>query len=209
LELRVLGHYLNVYDNGDFSKKLLEDDIHTINQKATGLSSRNKAKTFIYAFIYGAGNDKLGEILEVNNDEAKRVRHKFEASLPALKTLTTSARHKFKTSGFVKGLDGRKLLPRAEHSVLNTLIQSAGALLVKQGTIILNEELHRNGFVWGKDYAMVLHVHDEMQFVVQKDKLEKFKEIAKGMFKKTQEHFNFKTELDGEMKVGQNWSETH
>ena len=92
---------------------------------------------------------------------------------------------------------------------MNTLIQSCGALLVKQGTIIINEELHRHGFVWGKDYAMVLHVHDEMQFIVQKDKLEKFKEVAKGMFKKTQEHFNFKTELDGEMKVGQNWSETH
>ncbi len=209
LELRVLGHYLNVYDNGDFSRKLLEDDIHTINQKATGLPTRNKAKTFIYAFIYGAGNEKLGEILEVNNDEAKRVRQKFEASLPALKTLTTSAKHKFKLVGHVKGIDGRKLLPRAEHSVLNTLIQSAGALLVKQGTIILNEELHRHGFVWGKDYAMILHVHDEMQFIVQKDKLEKFKEVAKGMFKKTQEHFNFKTELDGEMKVGQNWSETH
>jgi DNA polymerase I-like protein with 3'-5' exonuclease and polymerase domains len=63
--------------------------------------------------------------------------------------------------------------------------------------------------VWGKDYAMVLHVHDEMQFLVIPKRLEEFKKVAKGMFKKTQDHFNFKTELDGEMKVGQNWSETH
>ena len=209
LELRVLAHYLHIYDNGDFSQKLLEDDIHTINQKATGLPTRDKAKTFIYAFIYGAGNEKLGEILKVNNDEAKRIRQRFEASLPSLKTLTNTAKHKFRLATFVKGLDGRKLIPRAEHSVLNTLIQSAGALLVKQGTIILNEELHKNGFKWGDDYAMVLHVHDEMQFIVKPERLEKFKEIAQGMFKKTQDHFNFKCQLDGAMKVGSNWSETH
>ena len=209
LELRVLAHYLYSYDNGDFSQKLLEDDIHTINQKNLRLSTRAKAKTYIYAQLYGCGDTKLSEILEVTIDEAKRVRQRFEKSLPALKTLTNTAKHKFRLATFVKGLDGRKLIPRAEHSVLNTLIQSAGALLVKQGTIILNEELHKNGFKWGDDYAMVLHVHDEMQFIVKPERLEKFKEIAQGMFKKTQDHFNFKCQLDGEMKVGSNWSETH
>ena len=209
LELRVLGHYLNVYDTGDFSQKLLEDDIHTINQKALGLSTRAKAKTFIYAYIYGAGNQKLSEILSVNLDEAKRIRKKFETVLPALQNLTTSARHKFKSFGYVLGLDKRKLIPRADYSVLNTLIQSAGALLVKQGTIILNEDLHKEGLVWGKDYAMVLHVHDEMQFIVKEEKINLFKLVAKRLFKKTKDHFNFNCELDGEIKVGNNWSETH
>ena len=82
-------------------------------------------------------------------------------------------------------------------------------ILVKQGTIILNEELQRAGFVWGKDYAQVLHIHDEIQFEVKKDKVEKFKEITKSIFKKTQDHFNFRCPLDGEIKVGQNWSDTH
>ena len=209
LELRVLGHYLNVYDNGDFSKKLLEDDIHTINQQTLGLSSRNKAKTFIYAYIYGAGNKKLAEILKVNYDEAKRIRETFQNKLPALTNLTNAVVDKFLNQGFIKGLDGRKLIPSAEYSALNTLIQSAGALLVKQGTIIFNEDLHKEGFVWGKDYAMVLHVHDEMQFIVKEDKINLFKMIAKRLFKKTQDHFKFKTELDGEIKVGQNWSDTH
>ena len=106
-------------------------------------------------------------------------------------------------------IDGRKLIPSAEYSALNTLIQSAGALLVKQGTIILNEDLHKEGFVWGKDYAMVLHVHDEMQFIVKEEKINLFKLVAKRLFKKTQDHFKFKTQLDGEIKVGQNWSDTH
>ena len=98
---------------------------------------------------------------------------------------------------------------RAEYSSLNTLIQSAGALLVKAGTILLNQEVTSAGFVWGKDYRMVLHVHDEMQFIVHKDKVDRFKKIASSVFEKTQKFFDFKCPLAGEFKVGQNWSETH
>lgn len=209
LELRVLSHFMALFDNGDFSKRLLEDDIHTANQKAVGLSSRNEAKRFIYAYIYGCGNKKLGEILNVSEDKARRVRLKFEKSLPALKTLGEQVKRKFKLTGYLKGLDGRKLIPKAEYSALNTLIQGAGALIVKQGTIVLNEALHKNGFVWGKDYAMVLHVHDEMQFYVNEEKIEQFKSIAQTIFKITQDFFNFRCPLAGEIKVGQNWSDTH
>ena len=209
LELRVLSHFLAIFDNGDFSKRLLEDDIHTANQKAVGLSTRSEAKRFIYAYIYGCGNAKLGEILNVSDTEAKEIRFKFEKSLPALKTLVDAVKTKFKTTGWIKGLDGRRLIPKAEYSALNTLIQSAGALIVKQGTIILNKELHKAGFVWGKDYAMVLHIHDEMQFYVNKNKIEQFKIIAKSIFGKTQDFFKFRTKLDGEIKVGLNWSDTH
>lgn len=209
LELRVLSHFLALFDGGDFSKRLLEDDIHTANQKAVGLSNRNEAKRFIYAYIYGCGNKKLGEILNVSEQEARQVRLKFEKSLPALKTLGDQVKRKFKTTGFLKGLDGRKLIPKAEYSALNTLIQGAGALIVKQGTIILNEELHKAGFVWGGDYAMVLHVHDEMQFYVKEDKIEKFKSIAQTIFKTTQDFFSFRCPLAGEIKVGENWSATH
>jgi len=209
LELRVLGHYLHNYDNGNFSKTLLEDDIHTANQKATGLPTRDKAKTFIYAFIYGCGDKKLSEILNVTHEEAKRVRERFTKNLPALAILIDAVKQKYRNYGYLKGIDGRKLICRAEFSSLNTLIQSCGALLVKQGTIILNEELHKAGFKWGEDYAMVLHIHDEMQFIVKKEKLEQFKIIAQSIFQKTKEFFDFRTQLDGEIKVGQNWSDTH
>jgi len=209
LELRVLGHYLSVYDNGNFTKTLLEDDIHTANQKATGLATRSKAKTFIYAFIYGCGDKKLGEILDVTHQEAKRVRERFNKNLPALGMLISAVRQKFRDFGYLKGIDGRKLICRAEFSSLNTLIQSCGALLVKQGTIILNKELQQANFKWNEDYRMVLHIHDEMQFVVKKEKVEEFKTIAKSIFKKTQNHFGFRTPLDGEIKVGNNWSDTH
>ena len=209
LELRVLGHYLHNYDNGNFSKTLLENDIHTANQEATGLSTRDKAKTFIYAFIYGCGDKKLGEILSISLEEAKKVRQRFMKNLPALKILIDAVKHKFRSYGYLNGIDGRKLFCRAEFSSLNTLLQSCGAILVKQGTIILNQDLKNAGFVWGKDYAMVLHIHDEMQFIVKKEKLETFTEISKSIFNKTQDFFNFKIKLDGKIKVGANWSDTH
>lgn len=209
LELRVLGHYLHYYDNGDFSQKLLEDDIHTTNQKVCGLSSRSQAKTYIYAYIYGSGISKQSEILGVSIEEAKQIKVKFEKALPALKSLTDAVKGKYRRCGWLKGLDGRKLMCRAEFSALNTLIQSAGALLVKQGTIILNEELDKAKFIWGNDYAMVLHIHDELQFYVKQNRIDEFKTIAKNIFKQTQLHFNFRTPLDGEIKVGRNWSDTH
>tara|TARA_B100000780_G_scaffold278566_1_gene252553 strand:- start:425 stop:2188 length:1764 start_codon:yes stop_codon:yes gene_type:complete len=209
LELRVLGHYLSVYDNGNFSKVLLEDDIHSTNQKLLGLSTRSQAKTFIYAYIYGGGNQRVSEILKVDISEAKRIRETFEKKLPALKLLKDAVISKHRRLGYVKGLDGRKLIGRAEFSLLNLLLQSAGALLVKQGTIILNNDLEKAGFKFGREYAMVLHVHDEMQFIVDEDKIEQFKVISEGLFKKTRDHFNFRCQLDGEIKVGQNWSDTH
>ena len=209
LELRVLAHYMSVYDNGNFKKTLLTNDIHTANQQAIGLSTRDKAKTYVYAYIYGAGNQKLSDICGVSLSEGKRLRENFENNLPALKTLTDAVKRKYRTQGWVKGLDGRKVICRSEHSALNTLIQGAGSLIVKMGTIILNEDLHKRGLVWGKDYAQVLHVHDEMQYVVKKDKVIKFTKAVEQIFNKVQIHFNFRCPLSGEVKVGQNWSDTH
>ena len=209
LELRVLASYLCNYDNGDFAKTLLEADIHSKNQQILGLETRAKAKTFIYAYIYSAGNERISEILEVSLTEAKRIRQTFEKALPALINLKNAVAVKYRNQKWIYGLDKRKLMCRAEYSSLNTLIQSAGALLVKAGTVIVNNDLQQAGFVWGKDYRMVLHVHDEMQFVVHKDKIEEFKNIASELFNKTKDYFGFKCDLAGEIKVGSNWSETH
>lgn len=209
LELRVLGHYLHSFDNGKFIQELLEGDIHTANQRAIGLTNRNQAKTFIYAYIYGAGNEKLGLITGGNSKEGKRLRDNFEQKLPALKYLKQAVSNAYHNKKFLKGLDNRKLMCRSEHSALNTLIQSAGAIIVKKGTILLNEKLHKNNFVWGEDYAMVLHIHDEMQFIVKENRVDEFKTIAGSIFDDTQIAMNFRCKLEGEIKVGQNWSETH
>jgi len=209
LELRVLAHYMSVYDNGHFKKTLLTSDIHAANQQAIGLPTRALAKTYVYAALYGSGDKKLSDICGVSLSEGKRLRENFYTNLPALKTLTDAVKRKYRTQGWVKGLDGRKVICRSEHSSLNTLIQGAGSLIVKMGTIILNEDLHAIGLQWGRDYAQVLHVHDEMQYVVKKDKVKIFKKTVEEIFNKVQNHFNFRCPLSGEVKVGQNWSDTH
>ena len=135
LELRVLV-ITCVYMTTDIFLKHYLKMIYIPPIKNLGLPTRSKAKTFIYAYIYGGGNKKLGEILNVSYDEAKRIRETFEKKLPALKTLKDAVVSKYRRTGFINGLDKRKLMCRAEHSSLNTLVQSAGSLLVKQGTII-------------------------------------------------------------------------
>ncbi len=208
LELRVLSHYLFPYDDGEYIKQVLEGDIHTYNQKAAGLDNRDTAKTFIYAFIYGAGDNRLSQITGKSLAETKRIKEQFLRNIPALKKLKEQVIRTYRTNNYLKGLDGRKLSIRSEHSALNTLIQSAGALIVKQATINLHEKL-MSKLIYGKDFAQVAHIHDEMQLQV-KEGLEKYVgEAAIAAIRDTQRSFNFRCKLDGQYKIGKNWSQTH
>ena len=165
LELRMLSSYMAQYDDGKYIETILEGDIHTENQKAAGLPTRNDAKTFIYALMYGAGDGKLGTITapdssaSVQEKHGKKLRSKFYKAIPALKLLTEAVQTTAKNRGFLFGVDGRKLMIRSQHSALNTLLQSAGAVLMKLATVILHWELHEQGLMLGRDYWQVLHVH--------------------------------------------------
>ena len=116
LELRMLAHYM---DDETYIKEILDGDIHTANQKAAKLKSRNQAKTFIYALMYGAGDEKLGKVVEGNTTDGRRAREYFFDNNPAFKSLrdrvTRAAGKKF-----LKGLDGRKLYIRNNHAPPNT-----------------------------------------------------------------------------------------
>lgn len=119
LELRMLAHYMN--DKG-YTNEILTGDIHTANQLAAGLETRNQAKTFIYAFLYGAGDAKIGSIVGGSARDGKRLKEKFLRNTPALRALrervgVASGR------GYVLGLDGRRVYVRSEHAALNTLLQ--------------------------------------------------------------------------------------
>ena len=208
LELRCLAHFLSNYDSGSFKQILLEGDIHTQNQKALGLTSRAQAKTIIYAFIYGAGNSRLGSVVDGGLKEGRELRRKLLENLPALKKLKDDVLVKFKNNNFLYGLDKRKLLIRSEHSSLNTLIQSAGALIIKQATIILHEKLKENDYKQ-EDVSMVAHIHDELQLEVKPSIADTIGNLAVQSIKDAGTHFNFRCPLDAEYHIGNNWSETH
>lgn len=135
LELRALAGYLFPYDNGAYAKEILTGDIHTANQKAAGLQTRDQAKTFIYAFLYGAGDAKIGEIVGGSSKEGKRLKASFMSKTPAIKRLTNAVAEAVSTRGTLRGLDGRPLPCRSAHSALNLLLQSAGAVIMKQALI--------------------------------------------------------------------------
>lgn len=215
LELRCLAHFITKFDGGAYMKILLEGDIHTANQKAAGLPERSHAKRFIYAFLYGAGNELLGSILEPKASPekqaaiGKKLRNRFLKQTPALKELIETVQAAVKRRGYLKGLDGRKLHPRSLHSCLNLLFQSAGALIMKKATVLLHQELHRRGYVFGKDYGNVAHVHDEYQLLSRPDIADEVGQVAVWAIVKAGEHFKFRCPLDGEYKIGKNWAETH
>lgn len=209
LELRCLAHYMARYDDGAYAKVLLEGDIHTENQKAAGLPTRDNAKTFIYAFLYGAGNEKLGSIVGGGKNAGARLRRRFLNRLPALKKLTDQVKETAKRRGYLIGLDKRHLKVRSLHSALNTLLQSAGAIIMKKALVILDEDLQAKGFVPGEDYEFLANIHDEWQMECRPEIAEEVGKTAAEAIRKAGEYFKFRCPLDGEYKIGKNWAETH
>lgn len=214
LELRMLAHYMGRYDGGAYGEVVVngkkEDgtDIHTVNQKAAGLPTRDDAKTFVYALLYGAGDAKIGSIIKGSADAGKRLKERFFKNLPALAQLK-DAIDKTVPRGYLLGLDGRKLFVRSAHSALNTLLQSAGALVMKKAQWILDVKLQAMGLTPQVDYAFVLTVHDEFQLEVREDLAETVGELAKASIKEAGVYFKLRCPLDGEAAVGNNWAETH
>lgn len=209
LELRCLAHYLTVYDQGLFRDQLLDGDIHSLNQKLVGLSSREQAKRFIYAFLYGAGPDKIGLIVGGNRQTGLRLIKRFFDKAPAIKLLREAVSKKATTPGYLKGLDGRLIHLRSRHAALNSLLQSAGGILMKQAQVILSNDLTLQGFKQAHDYAFVATVHDEWEIECDEEKAETIGQLAVDAIKKAGRHFNFRCPLDGSYKIGQDWASTH
>lgn len=212
LELRCLGHFMAPYDNGDYIKLVTTGDVHTANQNAAGLPTRNNAKTFIYAFLYGAGDEKIGSIVGKGAKEGKRLKLKFLANTPALAHLKDAVAAKVKKTKTLRGLDGRILHVRSDHSALNTLLQSAGALLCKKWIVLWEEAMLSLGYKhgWDGDFALMAWVHDEIQVACRTPEIaEVVAKVAVECVAKAGEFFNFRCPLTGEAKTGANWAECH
>lgn len=211
LELRCLAHFMARWDGGKYAEVLLGGDIHTENQKAAGLDTRNQAKTFIYAFLYGAGDAKIGSIVGGNAAHGKRLKSKFLRSLPALGRLVAAVGDAAKR-GYLTGLDGRKIHVRSSHAALNTLLQGAGALVCKKWLVILEEQLQAAGLKhgWDGDYANCAWSHDEVQIACRTPEIaQKVAEIATHCVLLAGEHFKFRCPTAGESKIGKTWADTH
>jgi DNA polymerase I len=202
LELRMLAHYMK---DEEYIDLILNGDIHTYNQNAAGLPTRTNAKAFMYALIYGAGDYKIGTIIEKGGKEGKALKEKFLSEVPALGNLIRRVGDAAKRNGKLKALDGRYLIVRSPHAALNVLLQGGGAIVCKEWLIQIMKEVTNLGL----DAIPVANIHDEIQFDVHKDHVQELGRITKDAMKRVEAMFNMQCPLDSEWKVGLNWSQTH
>lgn len=206
LELRCLAHFIAKYDGGAYADTVVNGDIHTENQKAAGLPTRNQAKTFIYGFLYGAGAGKIGSIVGKGAKEGAVLKARFLKKLPALDKLIKQVQSASQR-GYLIGLDGRHLKVRSPHAALNTLLQSAGALICKQWIIEFDRALKEAGL--SDSCQQVAWVHDEIQLEVKEGMADEVGKLAVQCISRAGHFFGVRCELTGEYRVGRNWAETH
>ena len=202
LELRMLAHYMK---DDAYIYEVTQGDIHTANQKAAGLETRAQAKTFIYAFLYGAGAAKIGKVVGAGAKEGQRLIDSFLENTPKLRALRENVAKVCKSSGSLPGLDGRRLHVRSDHAAVNTLLQGAGAIVMKQALVILDERLSKLGV----DYKFVANVHDEWQIEVEETYADMVGKLGVQAIEQAGRVLEMRCPLTGEYRVGNSWKETH
>jgi DNA polymerase I-like protein with 3'-5' exonuclease and polymerase domains len=206
IELRMLAHYLSRYDEGRYSRILLTGDIHATNAERIGIS-RKQVKTVTYAFLYGAGDIKIGHSIDkqLDDDKARRkgkeVRKAYIAAIPGLKELLEGV-HKASTRGYVRGLDGRHILVDSRHKSLNYLLQGSAAIIAKRWMVLANERLPRHT-------NQLAFVHDELQFETKAEEVEGLKSLLESSAAKAGEYYKMRCPVAAESKSGDTWADVH
>ena len=207
LELRMLAHYMQ---DQDYIKAVCEGkssegtDVHSINQRAVGLPTRDVSKTFIYSYIYGAGDEKIGKLAGGGAHTGKKIKETFLEKTPALVKLKDKIK-KMAEKGSLPGLDGRRLYVRSPRKALNTLLQGAGAAVMKEALCILTTELEELKI----PYKYLLNVHDEVQIETPTDYAEQVGKLGRQAIQDAGQRLGLRCPLDGEYKIGSSWAETH
>lgn len=206
LELRMLAHYMQRYDNGAYADVILNGDIHSHNQTKAGLPTRNNAKTFIYGFLYGAGDAKIGKIVNGSSKQGSELKSKFLKELPALAKVKQEVEFQVAKNNAVKLVDGRLAPVRSKHAALNTLLQGSGAVVSKYWMILANINLRKK---FGNRVKQLAYVHDELQFSCPSDIAEEAGKVITDSAIEAGKRLEIKMPINAEFKIGRNWSETH
>ena len=214
IELRALGHYLARFDEGSFAEVVCNGDIHQQNADRVGCT-RPEVKSLTYAFIYGAGDAKLGHVLHPEySDIQKKVlgsdlRRKFLDAIPGLEPLINAVKLKVRETGKLKGLDGRPIFCDGEHKSVNFLLQSCGSIISKRWCVISQELLDAEGFTYDKDYTRCAYVHDELQFSVIPQEAERVKQLLIQAAPLAGQYYKFKVPITAAGDIGDSWASTH
>ena len=201
IELRCFAHYLN---DPEYTNEVVNGDVHTRNQHAFGVDSRDLAKTILYATLYGASAGKVGRIIGKGDKDGKQIIDNFSKAVPAYKRLKEKV-ERLAEKGSIPGLDGRRLQIRSTHSALNTLLQSAGAIIAKKWMVIARANLRKAKV----PYKQVAFVHDELQIEVKEEFATQVGDIMVASAAQAGIELNFRCPVGAEYKIGRNWAECH
>ena len=209
IELRMLSHFLARYDNGRYADILLNGDIHQVNADKIGIS-RKLVKTVTYAFLYGAGDEKIGHSYDKQlsssaaKKKGKEIRTAYVEAIDGLDKLLEAIK-KAAERGFIKALDGRKIIVDSPHKALNYCLQGNSAILAKRWMVINQNNLKLLNLCC----SQLAFVHDELQFECAPEHAQDLCSSLVLSAKEAGEYYNLRVEIDAEATTGNNWSETH
>jgi hypothetical protein len=206
IEIRLMASYLYPYDGGEYASIVVDGDIHSYNQKATGLATRDLSKRWLYSTLYGGGDRLIGSIAGGGAKLGKKLKDNFDHNVPAFATL----KRNLKTAasrGHIKALDGRKLRVRSEHRCLSQLLQSAGAIVAKQWVMMTYDKIKEK---YGDDAYIMGWIHDEIQVACKtKEIAEDVGYIAGAMAQEAGVALGLNIPTEAEYSVGRTWADTH
>ena len=208
IELRMLGHYLGRWSES-FADTLLHGDIHQQNADRVGVS-RRQIKTITYAFIYGAGDAKIGHSYDssLNENKAKskgkEIREAFVSAIDGLAELLEAIKEASK-KGFVRSIDGRKIMVDSPHKALNYLLQSGAGVVAKRWMVINQDTIRQTGLC----AAQLAFIHDELQFECHPDHANDLSASLVYSAAAAGEYYNLRIPIEAEAKQGKDWSEVH
>jgi DNA polymerase I len=218
LELRCLAGYLAYWDGGEYARVVTDEsiDIHTYNQEMFGVATRDIAKRLLYGLLYGCGALKAGTIIDPNEKNELILRelgstaiNSFMQGIPALKELKNRIAHNIAKREYLIGLDGRPLFCRSDFKGLNVLLQSSGALIMKQVVIELHNKMYGLGYIYGHDWQQNAMIHDEVQVSCPPAMVDTLTSVALEAFPASQQFFDFQCSIHGDAHVGYSWDQTH
>ena len=201
LELRMLAHYMQ---DDAYAEEVVNGDPHTVTMQALDIDDRALAKTFIYAFLYGASPSKLGSILNLSQSQGGVIRQRFLNNMPSLQNLLARV-EQVADRGYIRGIDGRRLYVRSAHAALNTLLQGGGAILCKQWSICMDRAIEKEHL----RAKLVNTIHDELQFEVHQQDAERVAELAQSSIREAGHLLKLRVQMDAEAKIGFSWADTH
>lgn len=210
IELRMLAHYLARYDGGRYGHVLLNGDIHQENADKIGIS-RRLVKTVTYAFLYGAGDQKIGLSYDPQlstsaaRSKGKEIRQAYMDAIPGLQKLVEAVKRKAEGTGEVRAIDGRRIACDGPHKALNYLLQGSAACIAKRWMLLTHEAIIRADI----EAHQLAFIHDELQFECTPEYANDLKFSLCWAAQAAGEYYDLRVPIAAEAKQGNDWSEVH